>query len=253
MLIAILPLVLTSEAYAACAVVLANPVAGAIAHNSPPYTWNADPDCVAYRLQITAGAFTPAEITESGWIAAKTWQLPEATWEAKIASTWSESVRWRVEARDSAGTVVRTPPRTLRIDADGDAWAAIGGDCDDTDASINPAAAEVCADGIDNDCEPPGFRGVHIGTNNGVLFYAGYDIAADPTAIDEYLAWIDTIHANWVGIYVAMQYTNAVDTSFTMTTPTDAGATDEGAGTWTWDDDVLIALTTQLKAHTGGR
>ena len=31
-------------------------------------------------------------------------------------------------------------------------YAALGGECDDTDAAVNPAATEVC-DGIDNDCE----------------------------------------------------------------------------------------------------
>ncbi len=42
-------------------------------------------------------------------------------------------------------------------DADGDTYAAEGGacgpaDCDDSDASINPGAAEVCGDSIDNNC-----------------------------------------------------------------------------------------------------
>lgn len=30
---------------------------------------------------------------------------------------------------------------------------SIGGDCDDTNASMNPGIAEVCSDGIDNDCD----------------------------------------------------------------------------------------------------
>ncbi|MCA9770965.1 MAG: M6 family metalloprotease domain-containing protein [Myxococcales bacterium] len=42
-------------------------------------------------------------------------------------------------------------------DADGDGYAVEGGecgalDCDDTRALVNPAAAEVCDDGLDNDC-----------------------------------------------------------------------------------------------------
>ena len=41
------------------------------------------------------------------------------------------------------------------VDSDGDAWGDIacgGTDCDDTDPTINPGVAEVCGDGIDNDC-----------------------------------------------------------------------------------------------------
>jgi hypothetical protein len=42
-------------------------------------------------------------------------------------------------------------------DADGDGYAVEGGgcgaiDCDDTDAAVNPGAAEVCDNGIDDDC-----------------------------------------------------------------------------------------------------
>ena len=32
--------------------------------------------------------------------------------------------------------------------------ATVGGDCDDSDAAVNPAASEVCGDSIDNDCNP---------------------------------------------------------------------------------------------------
>ncbi len=37
-------------------------------------------------------------------------------------------------------------------DADGDGWTVDGGDCDDTDPTAYPAAPEVPADGIDQDC-----------------------------------------------------------------------------------------------------
>ncbi|MEZ4317776.1 MAG: MopE-related protein [Myxococcota bacterium] len=36
-------------------------------------------------------------------------------------------------------------------------WIATGGDCDDGDASVNPAAVEDPDDGIDNDCDGEGF------------------------------------------------------------------------------------------------
>ncbi len=35
---------------------------------------------------------------------------------------------------------------------DGDGFAPVDGDCDDTSAAVNPGAEEVCDDGLDNDC-----------------------------------------------------------------------------------------------------
>lgn len=59
-------------------------------------------------------------------------------------------------------------PLTFFADADGDGYgsgagdsactqppstATVGGDCDDSDAAINPGAAEVCGDNTDNNCD----------------------------------------------------------------------------------------------------
>ena len=46
---------------------------------------------------------------------------------------------------DAASTIVGDD-----ADCDGSRTAA---DCDDTDATVNPSAAEVCGDGVDNDCD----------------------------------------------------------------------------------------------------
>jgi hypothetical protein len=39
------------------------------------------------------------------------------------------------------------------VDGDGDGYVQSTGDCDDTDAAVNPDATEVCGDGRDNDCD----------------------------------------------------------------------------------------------------
>jgi serine protease len=38
-------------------------------------------------------------------------------------------------------------------DVDQDDWCVEEGDCNDNDATVNPSAAEVCGDGIDNNCD----------------------------------------------------------------------------------------------------
>ena len=38
-------------------------------------------------------------------------------------------------------------------DADGDGYNSCEGDCDDADVDSNPGSAEICEDGIDNDCD----------------------------------------------------------------------------------------------------
>jgi len=54
--------------------------------------------------------------------------------------------------RDADGDLYGTEESTTQSCALPDGYAALSGDCDDTDASINPEAQEVC-DGIDNNCD----------------------------------------------------------------------------------------------------
>jgi hypothetical protein len=39
------------------------------------------------------------------------------------------------------------------VDADSDGWTVEAGDCDDTDATVNPGADEIWYDGLDQDCD----------------------------------------------------------------------------------------------------
>ena len=61
---------------------------------------------------------------------------------------------------DSSGDDDTTPTD----DFDGDGWTALGGDCDDTDPSVHPAAEEIPCDAVDNDCDGYGIlSGVMLG------------------------------------------------------------------------------------------
>ncbi|MBN1335841.1 MAG: FG-GAP repeat protein [Deltaproteobacteria bacterium] len=55
--------------------------------------------------------------------------------------------------KDSGKTETGTEPDTGPFDLDEDGWTPSGGDCDDTDPSVNPGVQEVCNNTLDDNCD----------------------------------------------------------------------------------------------------
>jgi hypothetical protein len=63
------------------------------------------------------------------------------------------------------------------LDADRDGYLPVscgGNDCNDKDAAINPGAAEVCGDSIDNNCSGTADESCSTGTGHAGLTWSGY-------------------------------------------------------------------------------
>ncbi|MBN1275626.1 putative metal-binding motif-containing protein, partial [Candidatus Woesearchaeota archaeon] len=84
----------------------------------------------------------------------------QATVSSRIAKSQVTHISF-AQWNDGAGAFyvdnVREYVPPVCTDADNDTYAVEGGlcglmDCDDSDASINPGALEICGDGLDNDC-----------------------------------------------------------------------------------------------------
>jgi len=62
-----------------------------------------------------------------------------------------DAATWYVDF-DSDGFGDSSLVSMTACEASGSHTTSVGGDCDDTDASINPGEADLCGDGLDNDC-----------------------------------------------------------------------------------------------------
>lgn len=66
-------------------------------------------------------------------------------------------------------------------DADGDGYREVDGDCDDTTSAVNPGMAEVCGNGIDEDCDG---RAVGCGIQGSIAIREADHITLGPPAYD---------------------------------------------------------------------
>ncbi len=73
-------------------------------------------------------------------------------WSNDEAFTWCAATEPWSEVSD-LGSPGADNPLCPSIDQDGDGYSALDGDCDESDAAINPEATEIWYDGIDQDCD----------------------------------------------------------------------------------------------------
>ena len=104
-----------------------------------------------YPLGHTGGLYEP---TSDTWIATPGGAPPATTWELGV---WAED-RMLVFGKNSAGQYWLPDSAA---DLDGDGWKACAGDCNDTQGTIHPDAAEAC-NGIDDNCDEQIDNGVPI-------------------------------------------------------------------------------------------
>ncbi|MGD9274781.1 MAG: MopE-related protein, partial [Desulfobacterales bacterium] len=120
---------------------------------------NSEPDLIGYRLYCGESS---GNYTVNHDITSNDPNLPPPTtyeftgleegikyyFAAKAISQTGESAY----SQEISYTVPAASVDPQDIDNDGDGYAENQGDCDDNSASVYPGAAEVCSDGIDQDC-----------------------------------------------------------------------------------------------------
>ena len=87
--------------------------------------------------------------------------------------------------RDADGDSYGTSSTTTEDCTAPSGYDADDGDCDDTDGNINPDAAEICGDGVDNDCD---------GTANSCSVNGTFDLETDYD-----LSWYDSSASSYGG------------------------------------------------------
>ncbi|MBK8480391.1 MAG: hypothetical protein IPL40_04325 [Proteobacteria bacterium] len=92
-----------------------------------------------------------------GWGVGRACRVEDCRDDAAAVHPWAAEVCGDGIDNDCDGTVDEDCPGVACSDGDGDGWgtgaACAEADCDDTDGAIHRWAAELCADGVDNNCD----------------------------------------------------------------------------------------------------
>lgn len=150
----------SSQAYALGAYLLGdvcNTVTLSAAPSSPqtagiPVSLTAAATCVYGGTPEYRFSYRPS--TTNTWTLLRSWGTATYTWNSGLTAGGYVLM---VEARGQGHTGAPESSRTLSysllapVDADGDGYFATGGDCNDSDPSINPGAIETC-NGKDDNC-----------------------------------------------------------------------------------------------------
>jgi hypothetical protein len=149
----ILAILVSPTARAACTVSALAPASGTTTTTRPTFTFLQTTDCSTsvFLLTGTTTRRTPTFVRMVAGRQQMRYRPTAAEW-----SSWTQSsvysLAWTINAVDAAGK--RTSRNaTLELDLDADASSRDAGDCDDTDARINPSAAESCSGAVDENCD----------------------------------------------------------------------------------------------------
>jgi len=141
-------------------------------------------------------------------------------------------------------------------DDDGDGLAECDGDCDDGDDLVSPLIAEICADGIDNDCSGLADQG-NIELTGAGIGTPIPDGANNTIEVDATTAFATTVHDLDVTIDITHAWAGDLDVTLRSPAGTEVELTSDNGGNGddytdtTFDDEAAAEITTGVAPFTG--